>query len=193
MKKRNNPKVEAMKERSLIVENDRKNLHTPKYYLNEQEESVKITSIDVGGEITDSTDKKSVNVLGVMGCKNCESPNGSYTVNGVRYDKSKVEEAIGDTTEIVIFDNSKKEIYRERYPKSKGLTINFNIPKDKFKKGNYFIVVEKDKKQLAFQQVKYEPLFGDDPDWLKDDPFFNQNDDNSSLEDDVNRLKNKLK
>jgi len=38
MNKRNNPKVEAMKERSLIVENERKNLHTPKYYLNEEQE-----------------------------------------------------------------------------------------------------------------------------------------------------------
>jgi len=38
MKKRSNPKVEAMKERSIIVENDRKNLHTPKYYLNEEQD-----------------------------------------------------------------------------------------------------------------------------------------------------------
>jgi regulatory protein YycH of two-component signal transduction system YycFG len=38
MKKRNNPKVESMKERSLIVENERKNLHTPKYYLNEEQD-----------------------------------------------------------------------------------------------------------------------------------------------------------
>jgi hypothetical protein len=36
MKKRNNPKIEAMKERSLIVENERKNFHTPKFYINEQ-------------------------------------------------------------------------------------------------------------------------------------------------------------
>jgi len=38
MKKRNNPKIESMKERSLIVENERKNLHTPKYYLNEEQD-----------------------------------------------------------------------------------------------------------------------------------------------------------
>ncbi len=43
MKKRNNPKVEAMKERSLIVENERKNLHTPKFYINEQEEEINTT------------------------------------------------------------------------------------------------------------------------------------------------------
>lgn len=41
MKKRSNPKIEAMKERSLIVENERKNLHTPKFYINEQEEEIK--------------------------------------------------------------------------------------------------------------------------------------------------------
>jgi len=181
MKKRSNPKIEAMKERSLIVEGDRKNLHTPKYYLNEQEETVKITSIDVGGEITDSADRKSVNVMGVMGCKNCESSDGSYTVNGVRYDKSKVEEAIGDTTQIVIIDDSRKVIYKEKYPKTEGLSIDIDIPKEKFKKGDYTIVVGKEGKTLSHQKVKYEPLFGDDPDWMKDDPFFNQNDNNSSL------------
>ena len=41
MKKRNNPKIEAMKQRSLIVENERQNLHTPKFYLTEQEEEIK--------------------------------------------------------------------------------------------------------------------------------------------------------
>ncbi len=43
MKKRSNPKIEAMKERSLIVENERKNLHTPKFYINEQEEEINTT------------------------------------------------------------------------------------------------------------------------------------------------------
>ena len=43
MKKRSNPKIEAMKERSLIVENERKNLHTPKFYINEQEEEINRT------------------------------------------------------------------------------------------------------------------------------------------------------
>lgn len=41
MKKRNNPKIEAMKQRSLILESERKNLHTPKFYLTEQEEEIK--------------------------------------------------------------------------------------------------------------------------------------------------------
>lgn len=41
MKKRSNPKIESMKKRSLIVENERKNLHTPKFYINEQEEEIK--------------------------------------------------------------------------------------------------------------------------------------------------------
>ena len=41
MKKRNNPKIEAMKQRSLIIESERKNLHTPKFYITEQEEEIK--------------------------------------------------------------------------------------------------------------------------------------------------------
>jgi len=40
MKKRNNPKIDAMKQRSLIVESERQNLHTPKFYLTEQEEEI---------------------------------------------------------------------------------------------------------------------------------------------------------
>ena len=39
MKKRNNPKIDAMRERSLIIESDRQNLHTPDYYLSEQDYS----------------------------------------------------------------------------------------------------------------------------------------------------------
>ena len=50
MKKRSNPKVEAMKERSIIVENDRKNLHTPKFYLNEEQDfSEYINHVNVVG------------------------------------------------------------------------------------------------------------------------------------------------
>ena len=41
MKKRNNPKIDAMKKRSLIVENERQNLHTPKFYITEQQEEIK--------------------------------------------------------------------------------------------------------------------------------------------------------
>ena len=37
MKKRNNPKIEAMKQRSLILESERQNFHTPKFYITEQE------------------------------------------------------------------------------------------------------------------------------------------------------------
>tara|TARA_R110002126_G_scaffold291771_1_gene457529 strand:- start:8142 stop:9278 length:1137 start_codon:yes stop_codon:yes gene_type:complete len=36
MKKRSNPKIEAMNKRSLIIESERQNLHTPDYYLTEQ-------------------------------------------------------------------------------------------------------------------------------------------------------------
>ena len=52
MKKRINPKIDAMRERSLIVENDRQNLHTPKYYLNEQSEEHKVVQGDTGYAIS---------------------------------------------------------------------------------------------------------------------------------------------
>jgi hypothetical protein len=41
MEKRNNPKIEAMRERSLIIESERKNSRTPKFYITEQEEEIK--------------------------------------------------------------------------------------------------------------------------------------------------------
>lgn len=141
--------------------------------LNEQEEKENIiTSIDVGGTIDDATDKVSVGIMGALGCKNCEDPNGTYSVNRINYDKSKMEDAIGDTTKILVFDKNKKVVHTEPHPKSKGFVINFKIPKEKFQEGDYFVVVGKDGKTLAYQPVKYESLFGEDPDWIKKDDFF---------------------
>ena len=141
--------------------------------LTEQEELENIiTSIDVGETITDDTDKVSVGILGALGCKNCEDPNGTYSVNRINYDKSKMEDAIGDTTKILVFDKNKKVVHTEPHPKSKGFVINFKIPKEKFQEGDYFVVVGKDGKTLAYQPVKYESLFGEDPDWIKKDDFF---------------------
>ena len=66
-----------------------------KIVLNEQEEKENIiTSIDVGGTIDEGTDKINVGVLGALGCKNCEDPNGTYSVNRINYDKSKMEDAL---------------------------------------------------------------------------------------------------
>ena len=146
--------------------------------LTEQEELENIiTSIDVGETIDDDTDKINVGVLGALGCKNCEDPNGTVTIKPVagppiRYDKTKIEDAIGDTTKIIVFDKDKKVVHTEPHSKSKGLTINFKIPKDKLEDGDYFVVVGKDGKTLAYQPVKYESLFGEDPDWINKDDFF---------------------
>ena len=142
--------------------------------LTEQEELENIiTSIDVGETITDDTDKVSVGILGALGCKNCEDPNGSYNVGRVSYDKSKMEDAIGDTTKILVFDKNKKVVHTEPHPKSKGFVINFKIPKDKLEAGDYFVVASKDNKTLSYQPVNYEPLFGDDLGFDKDkDDFF---------------------
>ena len=40
MKKRTNPKSDAMRDRSLMVESERQNSHTTKYSLTEQEENI---------------------------------------------------------------------------------------------------------------------------------------------------------
>jgi hypothetical protein len=145
-----------------------------KRVLTEQEEKENIiTSIQLGGEIVDDTDKVNASVIGALGCKNCEDPNGSYNVGRVSYDKSKMEDAIGDTTKILVFDKNKKVVHTEPHPKSKGFVINFKIPKDKLEAGDYFVVASKDNKTLSYQPVNYEPLFGDDLGFDKDkDDFF---------------------
>ena len=130
-----------------------------KRVLTEQEESNIITSIDVGGEIQEGVNKDEVEVLGVLGCKNCEDSNGDYTINNVKYIKSKVDDALGDTTEILVFDENKKVVHTEPHPKSKGLMVNFKIPKNKLEEGDYFIVVGKDGKTLSYQPVSYEPFW----------------------------------
>ena len=128
--------------------------------LNEQEEKENIiTSIDVGGTIDEGTDKINVGVLGALGCKNCEDPNGTYSVNRINYDKSKMEDAIGDTTKILVFDKNKKVVHTEPHPKSKGFVINFKIPKDKLEAGDYFVVASKDNKTLSYQPVTYDPFW----------------------------------
>ena len=131
-----------------------------KIVLNEQEEKENIiTSIDVGGTIDEGTDKINVGVLGALGCKNCEDPNGTYSVNRINYDKSKMEDAIGDTTKILVFDKNKKVVHTEPHPKSKGFVINFKIPKDKLEAGDYFVVASKDNKTLSYQPVTYDPFW----------------------------------
>jgi len=131
-----------------------------KHILTEQEELENIiTSIDVGGTIDEGTDKINVGVLGALGCKNCEDPNGTYSVGRVSYDKSKMEDAIGDTTKILVFDKNKKVVHTEPHPKSKGFVINFKIPKDKLEAGDYFVVASKDNKTLSFQPVTYDPFW----------------------------------
>ena len=131
-----------------------------KRVLTEQEEKENIiTSIDVGGTIDEGTDKINVGVLGALGCKNCEDPNGTYSVNRINYDKSKMEDAIGDTTKILVFDKNKKVVHTEPHPKSKGFVINFKIPKDKLEAGDYFVVASKDNKTLSYQPVTYDPFW----------------------------------
>ena len=130
-----------------------------KRVLTEQEENNIITSIDVGGEIQEGVNKDEVEVLGVLGCKNCEDSNGDYTINNVKHIKSKVDDALGDTTEILVFDENKKVVHTEPHPISKGLMVNFKIPKNKLEEGNYFIVVGKDGKTLSYQRVSYEPFW----------------------------------
>ena len=145
-------RIEKLK-REAINESNRR-------VLNEQEEKENIiTSIDVGGTIDEGTDKINVGVLGALGCKNCEDPNGTYSVNRINYDKSKMEDAIGDTTKILVFDKNKKVVHTEPHPKSKGFVINFKIPKDKLEAGDYFVVASKDNKTLSYQPVTYDPFW----------------------------------
>ena len=127
--------------------------------MNKKKKENIITSIDVGGTIDEGTDKINVGVLGALGCKNCEDPNGTYSVNRINYDKSKMEDAIGDTTKILVFDKNKKVVHTEPHPKSKGFVINFKIPKDKLEAGDYFVVASKDNKTLSYQPVTYDPFW----------------------------------
>jgi len=140
--------------------------------LNEEIEN-SITSIDVGESIEDSTDKKTVSVLGVLGCKSAEDPNGTYTINNIRYNKEKVLDAIGNSLKILIFNKDKKIIHTELHSKSKLLKVNFKFPKTEMKDGEYFVVVSKDNKTLTYQPVTYESFFGSTDDFFgsKDDFF----------------------
>jgi hypothetical protein len=144
-------RIEKQK-RELIEESNKR-------VLNEGEESNIITSIDVGGEITSLPDKKNVGVLGRLGCKNCEDPNGNYSVNIIKYDKSKVDDAIGDTTKIVVYDKDQKIVHMEPHPKSKGFMINFKFSKDKLPEGQCVVVVFKDDKPITHQPTTYEPFW----------------------------------
>jgi hypothetical protein len=149
-----------MKEMKVIKLRESDIQRMVKRVLTEQEEKENIiTSIDVGGTIDEGTDKINVGVLGALGCKNCEDPNGTYSVNRINYDKSKMEDAIGDTTKILVFDKNKKVVHTEPHPKSKGFVINFKIPKDKLEAGDYFVVASKDNKTLSYQPVKYDPFW----------------------------------